>query len=665
MHIRRFHDAFDFKETEMNSTCSKVVVVLTAILALVFASDLVGRPSSAKVGKDYSEAINKIEKYVEGFMEAYKVPGLSIAIYKDDFLWTKGFGYADLENMVPATDETTYSLASVTKSMTAVTIAKLAEEGKLNLDDEIQKYVPYFPMKNHPITIRQLLGHLGGISHYTVNKKENLGPELVGHLAIHHSTEESIAIFKELDLVAVPGTEFHYSSYGYNLLGAAVEGASGMPYARYMTEEVWLPMGMVDTRINNHDDLIPHRARGYDVIDGANKNAEFRDVSTCFASGAAHSTARDMVLFAKGLDEGKVLPLEAQQQMYDSMVTTSGEVTDSGMGWITFCYGGYWYVRHPGGHEGFSAVLLRFPWENFAVGIACNLQEVQPREIADYVTAQFFNAYRFRCETGGPDGNIIADALHHLWNMGLGYHNRFGGPMADNIETVQQAFGRINEALSDAAVAKLVADGKLSVFQGISNIAEFADDLYTAGSYIAEKLREANGRERLAYYRSGNAMPFFEDYIVLYSHDDSIPAACRFSNALERRISDWTISWARIWNDEMKDLIFMPAQETGERIDSLVGICEGESIYPALGYQLNSYAYRLKRQGKIDEGIAILLTASKLYPSDAYLLDSLGEFHLQKGDRENAIRYYKLALEKNPNLISAKEALAELEKAQK
>ncbi|HUX08381.1 MAG TPA: serine hydrolase [Acidobacteriota bacterium] len=647
----------------MNGTYSRAAVVLTVILALVFASDSAGRSASAEVGKDYSEAISKIEKYIEGFMEAYKVPGLSITIYKDDFLWTKGIGYADLENMVPATAETRYSLASVTKPMTAVAIVKLAEEGKLNLDDEIQKYVPFFPKKKYPVTVRQLLGHLGGISHYTVNEKGNLGSELVGHLATHHTTEEAIAIFKDLELVAEPGTEFHYSSYGYNLLGAAIDGASGMPYARYMTEEVWLPMGMIDTRINNHDDIIPHRARGYDVIDGANKNAEFRDVSTCFASGAAHSTARDMVLFAKGLDEGKVLPLESQQQMYDSMITSSGEVTDTGMGWATFCYGGYWYVHHPGGHEGFSAVLLRFPWENFAVGIACNLQEVQAREIADYVTAQFFNAYRFRCETGGVEGNVVAEGLLYLWNMGLGYHNRFGGPMATDIETVKQSFARIKEALSDEAVARLVSGGKLSVFQGISNINEFSDDLYKVGSYIAEKLREANGRERLAYYSSGNAMPFFEDYIVLYSHDDSIPAKCRFSNALERRISDWTTSWRRIWYDEMKDLILMPIQEFGERINGLVEICEGESIYPALGYRLNSYAYRLKRQGEIDEGLAILMAASRLYPSDANLLDSLGEFHLQKGDRENAIHYYKLALEKNPNLISAKEALAELEKA--
>jgi CubicO group peptidase (beta-lactamase class C family) len=649
----------------MNDRFKVVVIAAVMITALALIS---AHSSQGAIGYDekyYSELTTRVEKYIEKFMEEYRVPGLSIAIYKDDFLWTKGFGYADLENMVPATAETRYSLASVTKPMTAVAVVKLAEEGKLNLNDEIQKYVPYFPKKKYPVTVRQLLGHLGGISHYTVNEKGNLGPELFGHLSTHHTTEEAIAIFKDLDLVAEPGTEFHYSSYGYNLLGAAIEGASGIPYDRYMMEEVWLPMGMVDTRINNPDDLIPHRARGYDIIDGKAKNSEFRDPSTCFASGAAHSTARDLVLFARGLDEGLVLSLDAQKQMYDSMVTTTGEVTDAGMGWATFCYGGYWYVHHPGGHEGFSSILLRFPWEHFAVGIACNLEEVQPREIADYVAAQFLNAYRFRFETGDQGGNIVANALNYLWNMGLGYHNRFGKPMSDDDETIQRAFSVINEVLSEEAVAKLIAEGKPSFFANVPNIAEFSNDLYTVGSFIAERLSEAHGRERLAYYRSGNAMPFFEDYVVLYSNGDSIPAGCRFSESLEKKIASWEESWKRVWNDEMRDLILMPEREIGENIDRLVDICKGESIYPALGYFLNSYAYQLKRQGELEKGLGILLTASKLYPTDSNLFDSLGEFYREKGDRENAIHYYKLALEKNPNLASAKKAISELEESGK
>ena len=650
---------------KLRVTLRAAVLAGISLLALVLISAPAGKAVVAREGSDYSAQTRLVEDYIERFMEDNGIPGLSIAVYKDDFLWTKGFGYADLESMVPATEETAYSIASVTKTMTAVAIVKLAEEGKLKLDDEIQNYVPYFPVKEHPITIRQLLGHLAGITHYTVNKKGNLGPELIGHYSIHHSTEEAIAIFKDLDLVAEPGTEFHYSSYGYNLLGAAIEGASGMPYAEYLTKEVWLPMGMNDTRINNPDDLIPHRARGYDRIDGEFRNAEFRDPSTCFASGAAISTARDLVLFAKGLDEGLVLSRQAQQQMYDSMVTSSGEVTDAGMGWATFCYGGYWYVHHPGGHEGFSAVLLRFPWEGFAVGIACNLQEVQLRMVADYVAAVFLDAYRFRCETGDMSGNIVADALNYLWNMGLGYQNRFGGPMSDDPETMKSAFSCINEALGEERVAGLIEQGKFSFFADIPNINDFSNSLFTVGSYIAEKLEQARGHERMAFYRCGNAMPFFADYIELYTADASIPAECRFSQSLERRIEVWAESWKRIWTEEMRALILMPAAKLGAQTDRLGAIYEGESIYPALGYFLNGYAYRLKKQGEMDEAIGILLAASRLYPTDANLFDSLGEFYREQGDRENALRYYRLALEKNPNLGSAKKALDELEESQK
>jgi CubicO group peptidase (beta-lactamase class C family) len=644
-------------------TSHRLNLLIVLQLTLIFCLAAAIADSSAVNDKGWQEEIARIENYIKIFMEKYNVPGLSIAIYKDEFLWTEGYGYADLENSVPATAETTYSLASITKPMTAVAIMRLAVEGKLHLDDEVQKYVPYFPKKDHPITIRQLLGHLGGISHYTVNKKEFLGPELVGHLAVHHSTEEAIAIFKYLDLVAEPGTRFHYSSYGYNLLGAAIEGASGKSYAEYMTEEIWVPLGMYDTRVDNPDDLIPHRARGYALAGGEIKNAEFRDVSTCFASGGAHSNARDLVLFAKGLDEGRVLSHEAQKEMYDSMITSSGEVTDYGMGWGTFCYGGYWYVHHGGGHEGTATILLRFPWERFAVGITCNQQDAQPREVADYVSAQFLHAYRFRTETGSQAGNIVADTLHYIWNMGLGHYNRFRSPMSDDNETVRAAFAKINEILEGSAVDKLIQEGKPTVFHAAANISELSDCFYVVGSYMADRLCDAYGEDRLAFYRSGNGLPFFQEYIELYKADRLIPPGCRFTEELENSIAVWAMSWDQVWADDVKEMLFSSDEESYIHLSDLQQAFEGRAIYPSLSYNIISAAYRFKRRGELDKGIALLLAGSKLYPNDANTFDSLGEFYSEKGDKENAVRYYKLALERNPDFPSAKKALDELQKA--
>lgn len=107
-------------------------------------------------------------------MKFDKTPGLTIGFIKDGFVWTKGYGYADLENKVPAKAESAYRLASVSKSMTAVAIMQLVEKKKIDLDAEVQTYVSYFPKKQWPVTVRQVLGHIGGISHYKNDSLNNI-----------------------------------------------------------------------------------------------------------------------------------------------------------------------------------------------------------------------------------------------------------------------------------------------------------------------------------------------------------------------------------------------------------------------------------------------------------------------------------------------------------
>jgi CubicO group peptidase (beta-lactamase class C family) len=172
----------------------------------------VARPSETRADDQYADKLRSFEEFVRQQMAKNKVPGLTIGFVKDDYMWVKGFGYADLENQVPANAESAYRLASVQKSMTAAAILQLVELKKINLDAEIQTYVPYFPKKKFPITVRQLLYHLGGIPHY-VNR------DVEQHIKEHKNTREAIVIFENFDLIAEPGTKFSYSSYGYNLLG--------------------------------------------------------------------------------------------------------------------------------------------------------------------------------------------------------------------------------------------------------------------------------------------------------------------------------------------------------------------------------------------------------------------------------------------------------------
>jgi CubicO group peptidase (beta-lactamase class C family) len=214
---------------------------------------LLASGNSSNAGK-YGEAIKLFEEYVNDRMEFDQGVGISVGFIKDEFIWTKGFGYADLENKTPTKGESAYRLASITKTFTAVGILQLVEKGKINLDAEVQTYVPYFPKKKWPVTVRLLLGHLGGISHYRDYDKE-------GHIKVHKNTKEALAIFSDFDLVAEPGTRYQYSSYGFNLLGAVIEGASGQSYGDYIKENIFAPLGMENYRMDDPVKLLPNRVR--------------------------------------------------------------------------------------------------------------------------------------------------------------------------------------------------------------------------------------------------------------------------------------------------------------------------------------------------------------------------------------------------------------------
>src|SRR5688572_9057507 len=200
------------------------------LLLLLFAFPLAAQ-------EPYAAQIRELAQFVESTVRQNSGTAISIAIVKDDFSWSKGFGLADIENGVPATAESSYRMASVSKPWTAAGIMRLVEQGKIDLDAEVQRYVPYFPKKQYPVTIRQLLGHLGGVSHYRDYMVE-------GRIREPKNTREAIAIFQDFDLVVEPGTKYTYTSYGYNLLGAVIEGASGRSYRDFMRDEVWTPLGM-------------------------------------------------------------------------------------------------------------------------------------------------------------------------------------------------------------------------------------------------------------------------------------------------------------------------------------------------------------------------------------------------------------------------------------
>lgn len=602
-------------------------------------------PSLGFVQQDnrYAEEIKMIEDSVEKEIERLKIPSLSIAFYKDDFFWKKSFGYADMEHKIPAKPDTLYRLASISKPITAVGILNLLEEGKLSLDDEVQKYVPYFPRKRWPITIRHLLGHLGGISHYRNYDEE-------GHFNTHYTTKDSVGVFKDWELKAEPGTKFIYTTYGFNLLGAVIEGASGKPYAEYMRENVWKPLGMNNTRMDIANDVITNRARGYLRIGGEVKNCEFVDISSRFAGGGILSTAVDLVNLSKGLDEGKVLSKENQRMMYTSMVTKDGRVTEYGMGWGLDVIQGFWNVSHGGGQQGTSTYLLRFPGEKFAVAVTCNEESQNTSRYGYLVSCLILGAFPYRLETPSADGYW---RLRLSFLVGLGYYSKFGTTFAVDDEDLKESFTYFNKLDPKAGKIRRQINNGAQLFTGAP--------LIKVGTYMAEKIKERHGESRLDELRRNGSIPFFKTYVDLYKSDNSIPEEYKFTGDFERMLEEWYSSYEKTWTDKTWKYFLIPLVDFGKYIDAIKDKFKGEIVYPRLNSLFNSYAYYLKGKEKPDEGLTVLLDAIKLFPSDANLFDSIGEFYLAKEDKTKAIEYYKKALEIDPNIRSSIQALEKLE----
>jgi len=671
----------------------------------------------------YAEQIKIFEEFVKEQMETDRMTGLWVAFMKDDFVWAKGYGFADLENQVPTTEKSAYRLASVTKPMTATAIMQLVEKGKIDLDAEVQIYVPYFPRKPWPITVRQLLGHLGGISHYK-------NYDLEGHIKEHKSTREAIGIFENFDLVAEPGTRYNYSSYGYNLLGAVIEGASGQSFGDYMRENIWAPLGMTDTRMDDSLDLIPNRVRGYQLIDGKIKNSEFVDISSRFAAGGTRSTVVDLLKFARGLNDRKILSEKSIARMYESMATKDGRLTDYGMGWGTGNANGRFFISHSGGQQETRTILYNYPTKNLIVAAGCNFEGGDPSFYARRLIELILDEPAIiRAYAGGKINLDLLAGMGNVYSDGLVHFEKTQKPATSNESELTAAFAYFNKNVNRTALAADSKSASQKIRDGRHPVAGLS--FAKMGSFMASKLQEKSGAGQLDSYRKFGPIPFFADYIAAYKKDAKISKAARFDAAFEKMIAQWQQDWQKTWTQETRNLTITPASDFEALAAQLKPIFAGAQVYPnfvdgfnqtiqqlslrgerekvlkagKLGVELypnsdalnayygiaqiffgdpvngkafikraaainanglagpgglNNMAYQLAGIGKAEAGMAILQTAVELYPKEANLYDSIGEFYLKKDQKEKAIEFYNKALQIDPNLESAKRALAKI-----
>jgi CubicO group peptidase (beta-lactamase class C family) len=268
-------------------------------------------------------------------------------------------------------------IGSVSKSLTSAALGLLNEQHKLDPDAPVQKYVPSFPQQQDPITARQLSGHLAGIRHYDGHEEAEMNN--TRHFA---TVLEGLSLFANDPLLFKPGERYHYSSHGWNLLSAVIEGASGQDYLSYMQQHVFDPVGMRHTIADLNAQIVPNRARFY-VRDeqGRWRNAAYVDNSYKWAGGGFLSTPEDLVRFGWEMIGGKLLRPETVRMLTTSQKTNDGKETGYGMGWgISTDARGRRQIEHGGGSVGGASRLTIYPGQQVVVAMIINAEGIPDAE---------------------------------------------------------------------------------------------------------------------------------------------------------------------------------------------------------------------------------------------------------------------------------------------
>ena len=314
-----------------------------------------------------TELESSTDAWVSAAIDSGAIAGLSLAVSQGNELqFAKGYGSADLENDVAASAQTVYRIGSITKQFTAAAIMQLVERGRVVLENEIGEYVD-FPTNGNQVTVHQLLNHTSGIKSYT-----GLGEEWrkTTPLAVTHDWILGLLIGQPFDFV--PGNEWRYNNSGYYLLGMIIENVANTSYAAYLQQEIFEPLGLVNTSYCDEKKLIPHRAEGYENEDGELVNDDLIDMTHPFAAGALCSNVLDLLRWQQGLEHGEVVSTASYELMTTPAPLNDGTELDYGYGLGIDTLDNHRRIAHGGGINGFVTMAARYPDDDLSVIVLTN-----------------------------------------------------------------------------------------------------------------------------------------------------------------------------------------------------------------------------------------------------------------------------------------------------
>jgi CubicO group peptidase (beta-lactamase class C family) len=341
---------------------------------------LMGVVAHAQGGASSSEAVAaQVDKIFAPF-DKPDSPGCALAVIKDgQIVYKRGYGMANLDHDIPIRPDTVFHVASVSKQFAAMAIMLLAKQGKLSLDDKVQKYITELREFDKPITIRHLLHHTSGLR----DQWELLimsGWRLSEDVVRDEDILDLVSRMKALNFP--PGERYVYSNTGYTLAAQIVKRVSGQSLREFAEANIFKPLGMARTFFrDDHAVIVKNQAYAYA---GAPNNTFKLSVPNYDTVGASSllTTVEDLARWDQNFYDYRVGGEDALAQMQTTGELNGGATTGYGLGLAIGTYKGLKVVEHSGSDAGYRSQLMRFPDQRFSVACLCNLSSSGPSQLA-------------------------------------------------------------------------------------------------------------------------------------------------------------------------------------------------------------------------------------------------------------------------------------------
>ncbi len=311
-------------------------------------------------------------------------PGITILVAKDGkAIYKKALGKSNLELNIPIEVNSVFQIGSITKQFTAVSILMLAEQGKLNIEDKIGKYIPEYIEVGRDITIHHLLNHTSGIKNKTPLSEKNYTSRM------DRSPKELITYFKDEPLAFMPGEKFKYSNAGYILLGQIIETISKQSYGQFIQENIFDKIGMTSSYCGDMKQVIPNRSTGYIIKQNEFVKSDYMNLSLAYSAGAILSTTEDLLKWQNALLQNTLLKESSIKQAMTPTLLNSGKKIPYGYGFRFSRLGNSPVVAHTGSTKGFTSIALFLPQENMYITVLTNCNCKNVNNVAKQVAELF------------------------------------------------------------------------------------------------------------------------------------------------------------------------------------------------------------------------------------------------------------------------------------